>query len=399
MVSVKEVDQIIHASLIDFGTERIPLAQAIGRVLKEEIKADRDFPPFDRVMMDGIGIRYEDWQRGTKDFHVEGLVAAGSERQTLSAADHCLEVMTGAVMPDGADTVVKYEEVTITDGLASINIAHQIKPGQHIHKQGTDRLQDDVLIPSNRQLTSADVAILATVGKTEVVVSRAPKVAVIATGDELVDIDQEPLPHQIRKSNVYAILTDLQAKGFVAEAFHFVDDKDELRRGLKGIIEAFDVIVMSGGVSKGKFDYIPNILEELGVEKKFHFVRQRPGKPFWFGRYKNGNGVVFALPGNPVSTFVGLYRYVIPFLYRSAGLEPVVVQAQLEEDFRFEPDLTYFLQVKLRFNEQGVLLARPVPGLGSGDLANLLEADGLLELPTGQTEYKFGEVFRCYRYR
>ena len=238
-------------------------------------------------------------------------------------------------------------------------------------------------------------------GKTEVQVARMPKIAVIATGDELVNIDQTPEPHQIRKSNVHAMVTDLQARGFPVEDFHFIDDQESLRQGLKAITDFFDVVVMSGGVSKGKFDYIPGILEELGVEKQFHFVRQRPGKPFWFGRYKKtaGGGVVFALPGNPVSTFVGLYRYVIPFLYRSAGLEPAIVRAKLEEEFSFKPDLTYFLQVKLRYDDQGTLLARPVPGLGSGDLANLLDADGLLELPTGCEVFKKGQVFLCYKYR
>ena len=401
MVGVAEVDRIILESLVDFGTEKVSLDKVVGRVLKEEIKADRDFPPFDRVMMDGIGIRYDDWQAGCRDFRIDGLSAAGSEKLVLENENHCLEVMTGTIMPVGADTVVKYEEVTITDGIAKIDDNAQVKQGQHVHKQGTDRKQGDLLIKPDRLLTSADVAVLATVGKNKVVVARTPKIAVVATGDELVDIDQQPQPHQIRKSNVHAIVTDLQDKGFAAEAFHFVDDQDSLRSGLKSITDFFDIVVMSGGVSKGKFDYTPGILDEIGVEKKFHFVRQRPGKPFWFGRYKKaeGEGVVFALPGNPVSTFVGLYRYVIPFLYRSAGLEPVVVKAKLAEDFTFKPDLTYFLQVKLHFDDNGTLLARPVPGLGSGDLANLLDADGLLELPTGKSEFLKGEVYVCYPFR
>jgi len=157
------------------------------------------------------------------------------------------------------------------------------------------------------------------------------------------------------------------------------------------------VVVLSGGVSKGKLDFVPEILKELGIEKQFHFVKQRPGKPFWFGRYKKG--VVFALPGNPVSTFVGMFRYVLPFLYRSAGVELKVVKAVLDEDFSFKPDLTYFLQVKLSYSDKGELLATPAPGQGSGDLANLVEADAFIELPNDITQFKKGEVFRCYSYR
>jgi len=135
----------------------------------------------------------------------------------------------------------------------------------------------------------------------------------------------------------------------------------------------------------------------LGVENQFHFVKQRPGKPFWFGRYKKG--VVFALPGNPVSTFIGALRYVIPFLYRSAGVEPKALRAMLTKDFTFRVDLTYFLQVNLSYSDDGRLLATPVPGRGSGDLANLLEADGFVELPEGKDEFKAGEVFNYYGYR
>ena len=397
MIGVAEVDKLILEELRDFGTEKIAVDRCVGRVLKEKVVADRDFPPFDRAMMDGIAIQYAEWEKGRREFIVEGLAAAGDESKSLNNAEGCLEVMTGAVNPANTDTIVKYEEVEIEDGVARIGSDFQVKQGQHIHTQGTDRQKGDLLIEPGRILTSADIAVLATVGMTEVVVAKSPKIAVVATGDELVDIAETPQPHQIRKSNVHAIVADLQSKGFTAEAFHFADDKDSLRSGLKSITDFYEIVVMSGGVSKGKFDYIPVILDELGVEKKFHFVKQRPGKPFWFGRYKNG--VVFALPGNPVSTFVGLNRYVLPFLYRCTGIEPAAVKAQLAEDFSFKPDLTYFLQVKLRYNDNGTLLALPVPGLGSGDLANLLDADALLELPPDRSAFKQGEVFSCYTFR
>ena len=397
MVTVLEVDEHIGGSLLDLGVEEIDLEDAVGRILKQKVIADRDFPPFNRAMMDGIAIQFEEWQNGSKTFAIEGLSAAGTPKATLVSGESCLEIMTGAVMPANADTVVNYELVTIADGIATIDDDTEIKKGQHIHEQGTDRKEGDVLVADDRLISPAEIAILATVGVSKVTVARSAKVAVIATGDELVDVDETPQAHQIRKSNVHSLVTAFQDKKIKAEAYHFADDKESLRVGLKQILEFFDVVVLSGGVSKGKLDYVPEILSELGVENQFHFVKQRPGKPFWFGRYKTG--VVFALPGNPVSTFVGLLRYVVPFLYRSAGVEPKVVKAILAEDFTFKPDLTYYLQAQLNYSDDGRLLATPAPGQGSGDLANLLEADGFIELPQGKNEYKAGEAFRCYWYR
>ena len=397
MVTVQEVDDHIAGSLLDLGKEKIAITDAVGRILKQKVVADRDFPPFDRAMMDGIAIQFDQWDNGQRTFVIVGLCAAGTPKSALGAADVCLEIMTGAVLPANTDTVVKYEAVTIVDGKATIDDDHLIKKGDHIHRQGTDRKEGDVLLEGERVISPAEIAILATVGVDKVSVAKSPKVAVIATGDELVDVNEIPKPHQIRKSNVHSLVTALQERKFTAKAFHFTDDKDSLRAGLKEILNFFDVVVLSGGVSKGKLDYVPEILAGLSVEKAFHFVKQRPGKPFWFGRYKTG--VVFALPGNPVSTFVGLLRYVVPFLYRSAGVEPKVVKAMLTKDFTFKPDLTYYLQVQLEYGDDGRLLATPAPGQGSGDLANLLEADAFIELPMGKNNYKVGEVFRCYRYR
>lgn len=397
MVTVLEVDKKIAGSLLDLGEDEVGIEDAVGRTLKQQVVADRDFPPFDRAMMDGIAIQFNQWENGQRTFVIVGLCAAGTPKSGLGAADVCLEIMTGAVLPANADTVVKYEAVTITDGKAKIDDDHVIKKGQHIHRQGTDRKEGDILLKGERVISPAEIAILATVGVDRVTVAKSPKVAVIATGDELVDVGVIPKDYQIRKSNIYSLTSALQQHKFKTKAFHFTDDKDALRAGLQEVLDNFEVVVLSGGVSKGKLDYVPEILTELGVEKEFHFVKQRPGKPLWFGRYKTG--VVFALPGNPISTFVGLLRYVIPFLYRSTGVEPKAVKAMLTEDFTFKPDLTYYLQVQLNYSDDGRLLATPVPGQGSGDLANLLAADAFIELPMGKEDFKAGEAFNCYCYR
>ena len=397
MITVAEVDRIIGDNILSLDSEKIPFDKSLGRILKEEVYADRAFPPFDRVMMDGIAISYDSWERGQRAFPVVGLQAAGDPESTIDDPTTCMEVMTGAVIPTGADSVIKYEDLEMEGDVARVRVDLEVKPKQHVHATGTDRHLGERLIKKDTIISPAEIAIFATVGKTEVLVSRLPKVAVIATGDELVEVGDAPEPHQIRKSNVYELSSGLHEIGIEASIHHFKDDKEVLRKGLAEVLEAHDILVLSGGVSKGKLDYVPEILEELGVEKLFHKVTQRPGKPFWFGRYTSG--VVFALPGNPVSTFVGLKRYVIPYVYRLAGVEPKAVRAQLKEDFTFKPDLTYFLQVNLEYDDEGRLLATPAPGHGSGDLANLVDSEAFLELPQGKTEFKKGEVFRCWEFR
>lgn len=397
MITVAEVDKIILDLVKITDTEKVSFNDCLGRVLAEDILADRDFPPFDRAMMDGIIIRYTDWKSGIRNFTIQELLPAGSPAVTLQESGNCIEIMTGAVSPLNADTIIKYEDVILENGNAIIEDSLEVKANQHVHSQGSDRKKADILIKKGTLLTAAEIGVLATVGKTEVSVQKRLKVAIIATGDELVEIDQTPLAHQIRKSNVYNLQAHLKSKGFNGNIFHIVDDKAKLRKELEKILKKHEVVILSGGVSKGKLDFVPEILTELGVEKHFHFVKQRPGKPFWFGTY--ANGAVFALPGNPNSTFVGLNRYVIPYLLRSEEIEPIKIKAQLAKDFSFKPTLTYFLQVKLAYNEEGSFIATPLPGHGSGDLANLVDADGLLELPMDKTDFKTGEVFDCMVYR
>ncbi|MCF6360166.1 MAG: molybdopterin molybdotransferase MoeA [Cyclobacteriaceae bacterium] len=397
MITVAEIDKIILNSIKITNTEQVEFDNCLGRVLAEDIIADRDFPPFDRTMMDGIAIRFTDWQAGKKSFKIQELLPAGSPKITLKESGHCIEVMTGAVCPFNADTIIKYEDIVIEDGMAITGENLTVKPSQHVHPQGSDRKEKDILIKKRTQITAAEIGVLATVGKSKMLVQKRIKVAIVATGDELVEINKTPLAHQIRKSNVYNLRAHLTSKGYSSNIFHIIDDKKKLKKALEKILKEHEVVILSGGVSKGKLDFVPEILAELGVEKQFHFVKQRPGKPFWFGTYSNG--AVFALPGNPNSTFVGLNRYVIPFLLRSEGVEPLKVKAKLASDFSFKPNLTYFLQVKLAYTNEGQFMATPLPGHGSGDLANLADADGFLELPMGKIDFKKGEVFDCLSYR
>ncbi|WP_080240715.1 molybdopterin molybdotransferase MoeA [Spirosoma rigui] len=391
MLSVSNAFDITQRHTLTLPTERVSLDTALGRVLREPVYADRDFPPFDRVAMDGIGIRFADLTSATSSFRITGMQRAGQPQQTLTGSGNCLEVMTGAMLPIGADTVIRYEDITVADGLARITI-DDIQPGQHIHHRATDRRAGDELLPVGTRLGPGELAVAASVGQTQLTVTALPRVALISTGDELVDVGETPLPHQIRRSNTYMLRAALMTLGIEATLHHIIDDEAILAERLSALLADNDVLILSGGVSAGKADFVPEVLAGLGVQKQFHKVEQRPGKPLWFGT--RPNKTVFALPGNPVSTVLCAHRYVLPYLRSSLGLAPVPpTYAQLAEPLTFRPAITYFLPVRLSSASDGRMLAHPLPGSGSADFANLLDTSGFMELPADQSDFKAGDAF------
>jgi len=396
MITVAKAKHIILENTQNFGIEEIPFLQAIGRVLKEDIVADRDFPPFNRVAMDGIAINHRFFEHGIRDFKIEGIQAAGNPQQTLVNAANCYEVMTGAVLPNNCDTVIRYEDVTINTLIATITV-DKIKEGQNIHRKGSDKSKGTVLIKKNTIISAAEIGVLATVGKATVKVAKQSKVMIVSTGDELVDVNENPLDHQIRRSNVYTLVSLLNNLKIPAETAHITDEKSILKEKIESYLKQYDVLLFSGAVSKGKFDFLPEVLDELGVQKLFHRVSQRPGKPFWFGTTDNCN--VFAFPGNPVSTFVNCLVYFYPWYLKSTGLHSEEKTAVLAKNITFKPNLSCFMQVNLT-SKNGQVYATPIQGNGSGDLASLVEADGFIELPkTEEIEFKKGSVFPILTYR
>ncbi|HEX8039875.1 MAG TPA: molybdopterin molybdotransferase MoeA [Chryseosolibacter sp.] len=396
MVTVKEATEIIFNHLFDPGVIRVRLAEVRGMVLAEAISADRDFPPFDRVAMDGIAIDHGQWLKGMRTFQVEGTQAAGQPRQSLQHAEHCMEVMTGAILPSGCNAVIRYEDVNLSGQQATVRLA-SVMPFQNIHRQAADARKGDVLLEAGTRVSPAEVALLASVGKQEVEVFAFPKVAIISTGDELVDVGVVPAAHQIRRSNTYALQAALSGLGASASVFHLPDDRSEMEQELNDLVARHEVLILSGGVSKGKFDFVPEVMEKAGIHKVFHQVSQKPGKPFWFGSSRSGK-IAFALPGNPVSTFMCFYKYVRPWILKSLRQNVEEASAMLASDFSFSQPLTYFLQVSVK-NEGGRLVARPVPGAGSGDFANLKNVDGFLELPLEKSDFKAGEVYSYIPFR
>jgi molybdopterin molybdotransferase len=396
MISVQQASDAVLSHLYKPEAVSVPIHEAVGRILAEGIYADRDLPPFHRVTMDGIAIKFESWKRGKRKFQLEGTQAAGEPQQTLINPENAIEVMTGAMLPLGTDTVIRYEDLQIAPPYVTI-LTDKIEAGQSIHRQGQDAKKQEPLLPTGMVLSPAEIALLATVGKSNVTVYSYPRAALVASGDELVEVEAIPSLHQIRRSNTYAVEAAMRTLHWPAKHFHLRDEKDVLKKSIAEILEEHDVLILSGGVSQGKFDFIPAVMEELGVKKIFHQVSQRPGKPFWFGVSAKGK-TVFALPGNPVSTFMCFYRYIKPWLLKSLGVEDQSTTAILAKDFSFPPKLTYFLQVTIK-NEEGRLMAYPDAGGGSGDFANLKKINGFLELPAERSEFKAGEVFPWIAFR
>lgn len=399
MISVETAHHIIveNANSLSCLTESVALQNAVGRVLRENIYADRDLPPYNRVAMDGIAFNSNAFLKNGPSFTIEKTIAAGDPTYTLHNENACVEIMTGAVLPTNANVIVRYEDVNIENNIANV-LTEVVNDFQNIHPKGKDIAAKSILIKEGVVLSAVEIAIAASVGKAQILVSKLPKVAVISTGNELVEVDKAVLPHQIRKSNTYMIAAQLQQWNVKAIDFHLNDDLDEIKHQLKTILTDFDVLLITGGVSKGKFDYLPIALEALGVQKHFHKITQRPGKPFWFG--SNNDAVVFAFPGNPVSTFVCLLRYFKTWLqtYLQQNLAANAYYA-LATDVNFKPALTYFLPVNLVNDNKQNIVAKPFAGNGSGDFVNLKNVDGFLELPNGKAIYKKGESFKFINFR
>lgn len=397
MMTVAEAEALVLSNITSFGIEEVPFMSAQGRVLAQDICADRPIPPYDRVTMDGIAISFSSFQRGVRRFRVAATMAAGDDAFTLESENECVEIMTGCVLPIGTDTIVRCEDVSVVGGYATVN-TDQIKQGANVHRKASDKQAGEVVVTAGKVVDYAVVSMAASVGAAVLKVRKLPTVLVVSTGDELVDVSDEPAPFQIRRSNSYTISSVLKRYGIAAELAHVKDDESAIESLLDSALAEYDVLLLSGGVSMGKYDHLPSLLQRKGVTEVFHKVQQRPGKPFWFGTGKKGT-TVFAFPGNPVSAFLCLHRYFLPWLYASVGMRQQAYFAVLGDDVSFAPPLQYFLQVVVGQNESGQLVAQPLPGNGSGDFSNLLQANAFMELPADRSEFSAGEVFRIWPFK
>jgi molybdopterin molybdotransferase len=391
--------EAISSRLTCLPIESLPLTQCVGGTLRENVYAERDQPPFDRVTMDGIAVDSEALRRGLRRFHIQGTQAAGAPPLKLNDPQGAIEVMTGAMLPLGTDCVIPVEQLEVEDGFALLRCAVSSQPYHNIHRRGSDTRQGRLLLQAGTLLRAPEIAVAASAGMARVRVSSQPAIMVVSTGDELIEPGDPITDYQVRRSNAYAVAATLHKRGFgrVGDD-HVADDERLLRARLELHLTTHEVIILSGGVSMGKFDLVPKALMQLGVEEVFHNIAQRPGKPMWFGVGPRGQSV-FGLPGNPVSTLVCLLRYVIPALAEAMGTKRADNERlALADPVTVQHALTCFLPVSIEHDDWGRLWATPRPTNGSGDFLSLAETDGFVELPPGPNTYPKGFVTSMYRW-
>lgn len=389
MISVQAAKDLILSQSLKLETKTVPIWKSVEKILAHDVLADRDSPPFNRVTMDGIALQASKLKT-QKSFTIAGVQAAGQSQLTLEKTDQCLEVMTGAVLPKNTDCVIPYEWLNIENQTATLKVEEQVDENQNVHLKGSDAKKGDILISKGKKITPGSVGVMAAVGLPEIQVIVPPRVVVCATGDELIPIEDTPLPHQIRNSNSPMLVAALRALGIDAESKYITDDKASMKKDLAQLLGQYEVLMFSGAVSKGKFDFLPEVLNELGMEKIIHGVAQKPGKPFLFGKVENS--LVFGFPGNPSSTLVCFHTYFKPLLFQALGMKTPLATAKLTAEITFKKPLTLHQLVTLSLVE-GELLATPVQHSGSGDLIHLSIADGFLSLPEDAEKYKKDEAY------
>jgi molybdopterin molybdotransferase len=389
----------IDARLAPLPAESRPLSECIGRTLREDIYAERDNPPFDRVCMDGIAIRSEAFSGGLRRFTIQATQPAGAPALTLSSPESAIEVMTGAMTPRGTDCVVPLEEYDVVAGAVTLKDVASGEPYRNVQRRGSDSQPGVPMLKTGVVLGAPEIGVVASAGRAAISVSRQPRFMVISTGDELVEPGQPIEEHQVRRSNSYAVEGALRKHGFEhVSNDHIVDSEAALRERLARHLAERDVLILSGGVSKGKFDLVPKVLKSLAVEEVFYQVAQRPGLPMWFGVGPEGQAV-FGLPGNPVSTLMCLIRYVVPAMDAAMGTcaqatETVALAASVK---RGRPTAS-FVPVSLQYSGDGRRSALPRIPNGSGDFLALAGTDGFVELPPQTDSYPEGFVADLYRW-
>ena len=397
-LSVAQAERLILQTVPTWPAEPLALDAAAGRVLRQNVLAERDLPPYDRATMDGIAMVWRSWSSGQREFPIEGVQSAGQAPGPLSGAGVAWRIATGAAIPEGADTVVPVERLVDTNGGIRMDDGYRPKRGQFIHRQGSDRRAGALLLKEGQRIGGVEMALLSANGVARPRVAPDPRIALVSTGDELVGLDARPEGWQVRSSNGPAMSALLKRHGFGrVAAMHAPDDPEALAERIREALSESDAMVLSGGVSKGARDFVPGVLTEMGARPALHRVRQRPGFPLWFGMH--GEKPIFGLPGNPVSSLVCLRRYVIPALGKAQGARAAAVAyATLTKAVSFNPALTWFLPVRLSTSNEGQLLAQPRQTNTSGDFASLAQTDGFAQLPASRTRFPAGATARIFRW-
>jgi molybdopterin molybdotransferase len=391
MIPIDHALKMLADAALPLVAEEVELDRAHGRVLAESVEADRDFPSADRSAMDGFAVRSADVSEPGSVLKLNGEVRAGASAEEVRVEPgSAVRIFTGAVIPPGADTVVMIERTDENPADGSVRMLEAAQTGRHIRRRAEDRVKGEVVLQPGTVIRAAEVAVLASVGKVHIRVHRRPVVNVLSTGDEIVSPEVVPEDHQIRNSNAPTLLAQLGEMGLAGSDLGNVADRrdgldERIARGLSG-----DLLIVTGGVSVGKYDLVGQALADAGMQLLFHKVKVKPGKPILAGRYKDC--VVIGLPGNPVSAFTGFAVFVEPTLRKMMGYRSwmnVELRVALAEPLRCKPGRVTYHLCRIEVTE-GRLAARPVSSSGSGDVLAIALADGFMitdetigELPRG----------------
>ena len=391
MKSFEEAIAIISATALPFEKESIRLEQASGRVLAENIYADRDYPPFNRAAMDGYAIMESDWQKGIRQYNITATIFTGQPAFIPLVSGSCYKIMTGAATPECANIIIRREDAEELEDSVVLQ-AETIRPYQNIAPQGEDCKSGALLLTAPLKCTPQLISLLATVGKVTLQVYKLPEVAVITTGDEVVDPASSPGPFQIRNTNQYLLRSLLGQWGIQPVlCLHVSDNIEKLTEALTQALTS-GLVIINGAVSAGDADHVPAVLHKLGVKTLFHKVAIRPGKPLLLGTAPSG-ALVFALPGNPLSCLTTFTIFVEQYLYRCFGFgsRPVQIRPLLQDRVK-KHALTEFFPVSA--NETGAL--SPLPFNGSGDVTACINANGLAMQEAGSSQLKKNELITFY---
>jgi len=398
MISVAEALRIVLDQTTHLDSESVPLANARGRVLAEDIIADSDLPPFDRSQMDGYAVRSADVQVPPVRLAIAGESAAGRGWHHEMHMGQAVRIMTGAPVPAGADSVQQVELTRELDG--EVEILEPVVPGRSIVKRGAEITAGETVLSAGERITAATMAGLAAFGYAKINVGRQPRVAVMATGTELVPVDQQPGKDQIRDSNNFSIGAYAELAGAVVERLPLAgDDASLLKRQIIEAAERSDIVVTSGGVSVGVYDFTKPALKEMSAELFFERVALRPGKPTVFARLPNGT-LFFGLPGNPVSVSVTFNLFARSTVLAMQGAtEPALVEewAVLARRVKGSDGRESYLPAKLRTSEDGLLLAEPLKWGGSSDFVGFVRATALIVLSPEANTLEAGTKVRVVR--
>ncbi len=383
MLTIKEAQSIINLYARTFGVEEVDIDHAFNRTLAEDIYADRDYPPFNRSAMDGYAVKSADINNNNiNEFEVIENLLAGNMATKEIGSGQCIKIMTGAPVPFTADTVVRVED-TINHSNRMVVKTGAIKAWQNISIKGEDIKKSEKLVKKHQIINASILGVLAVTGKYKLKVCKLPSIGIVSTGNEVININTPVKPYQIRDSNSHTLKAFFKHYNIDnIETLLLADQKKELKNGITKLLDK-DILILTGGVSKGDADYVPEVLASLGVKEVFHRVQIKPGNPLWFGITNTGT-TVFALPGNPFSVQVAFKVFIEPYLRQCFGLEPIPLlyfPLLCLKNKKTKLDEFFPCQLISKNNLTGLL---PISFNGSGDIAATLNSDGIALHPSSE---------------